>query len=230
MGKVDISTNVLRQLKNRRQGFSLEQPFYTDPDYFKLDMETIYYRDWLFIGHDCEVPRAGNYFTVQIGDYPVVIVRGRDQVIRAFHNSCRHRGSRVCASERGSSAKLVCPYHQWTYELDGSLLFARQMAEDFDKSQFSLKPVHCESVGGYIFICLAKSAPDFSSVRTTIEPYIAPHRIGEAKVAFQSTIIEKETGSSYGKTIASATTALPIIRSSAVLFRKRRAVSGVQGR
>ena len=73
------------------------RPFYTDPDYFKLDMETICYRDWLFIGHDCEVPRAGNYFTVQVGDYPVVIVRGRDQVIRAFHNSCRHRGSRVCA-------------------------------------------------------------------------------------------------------------------------------------
>src|SRR6478752_5707006 len=126
---MDIRTNVLRQLKNRREGFSLEQAFYTSPDYFKLDMEMIYYRDWLFIGHDCEVPRAGNYFTVQIGDYPVVIVRGRDNVIRAFHNSCRHRGSRVCNTERGSSAKLVCPYHQWTYELDGSLLFARQMAE-----------------------------------------------------------------------------------------------------
>src|SRR5262249_20122108 len=128
---MDIRSDVLRQLKNRRQGLSLEQPFYIDQDYFKLDMETIYYRDWLFIGHDCEVAKAGNYFTVQVGDYPVVIVRGRDGVIRAFHNSCRHRGSRVCTSDRGSSAKLVCPYHQWTYELDGKLLFARQMADDF---------------------------------------------------------------------------------------------------
>ncbi|MFT4184522.1 MAG: aromatic ring-hydroxylating dioxygenase subunit alpha [Rhizobium sp.] len=188
---MDTRTNVLRQLKNRREGFSLEQPFYTDPDYFKLDMEMIYYRDWLFIGHDCEVPRAGNYFTVQIGDYPVVIVRGRDQVIRAFHNSCRHRGSRVCSSERGSSAKLVCPYHQWTYELNGSLLFARHMPEDFDKEQFSLKPVHCESVGGYIFICLAEQAPDFAPFRAMVEPYLARHRLGETKVAFESTIIEK---------------------------------------
>lgn len=188
---MDISSNVLRQLKNRREGFSLEQPFYTDPDYFKLDMEMIYYRDWLFIGHDCEVPRAGNYFTVQIGDYPVVIVRGRDQVIRAFHNSCRHRGSRVCTSERGSSAKLVCPYHQWTYELNGSLLFARHMPEDFDKSDFSLKPVHCESVGGYIFICLADQAPDFAPFRAMVEPYLVRHRLGETKVAFESTIIEK---------------------------------------
>lgn len=188
---MEIESAVLRQLKNRRQGFSLAQAFYIDPDYFKLDMETIWYRDWLFIGHDCEVPKAGNYVTAQIGDYPVVVVRGRDGAIRAFHNTCRHRGHRVCTQERGASAKLVCPYHQWTYELDGTLLFARQMGEDFDKAQFGLKPVHCESVGGYIFICLANQAPDFSAVRATIEPYMAPHRLREAKVAHRNTIIEK---------------------------------------
>ncbi len=186
-----IESAVLRQLKNRREGFSLEQPFYIDPDYFKLDMEMIWYRDWLFIGHDCEVPRAGNYVTAQIGDYPVVVVRGRDGAIRAFHNTCRHRGHRVCTQERGASAKLVCPYHQWTYELDGTLLFARQMGEDFDKAQFGLKPVHCETVGGYIFICVANEAPDFAPVRAMIAPYMAPHRLSEAKVAHRNTIIEK---------------------------------------
>ena len=188
---MDLQSKVLRQLKNRRDGFSLEQPFYIDQDYFKLDMETIWYRDWLFVGHDCEIPRAGNYFTAQIGDYPVVIVRGKDQVIRAFHNTCRHRGHRVCTQERGASAKLVCPYHQWTYDLDGSLVFARQMGETFDKSEFGLKTVHCESVAGYIFICLANEAPDFAPVRATIEPFLAPHRLAEAKVAHRNTIIEK---------------------------------------
>ncbi|MBO3762187.1 aromatic ring-hydroxylating dioxygenase subunit alpha [Ciceribacter sp. L1K22] len=188
---MDLQNTVLRQLKNRREGFSLEQPFYIDPDYFKLDMETIWYRDWLFIGHDCEVPRAGNYFTVQIGDYPVVVVRGKDGVIRAFHNTCRHRGHRVCTQDKGASAKLVCPYHQWTYDLDGSLVFARQMGETFDKSEFGLKPVACESVAGYIFICLANEPTDFAPVRATIEPYMAPHRLWEAKVAARTTIIEK---------------------------------------
>lgn len=188
---MDIRNTMLRQLKNRREGFSLEQPFYIDQDYFKIDMETIYYRDWLFMGHDCEIPRAGNYITAQVGEYPIVIVRGRDKVIRAFHNSCRHRGSRVCSSERGSAAKLVCPYHQWTYDLDGSLQFARQMADSFDKSQYGLKPIHCESVGGYIFISLAQTAPDFQPVRDSIAPYMLPHRLSEAKIAFQSTIIEK---------------------------------------
>jgi len=57
---MDLQANMLRQLKSRREGFSLEQPFYIDQDYFKLDMEHIWYRDWLFIGHDCEIPRAGN--------------------------------------------------------------------------------------------------------------------------------------------------------------------------
>ena len=188
---MDIRSNVLRQLKNRREGFSLEQPFYIDEDYFKLDMETIYYRDWLFMGHDCELPKAGAYFTVQIGQYPVVIVRGRDNVIRAFHNSCRHRGSRVCTKDHGSSVRLVCPYHQWAYDLDGKLAFARHMGDDFDKSGFGLKPVHCESFGGYIFICLADKAPDFQPVRDMVAPYMMPHHLKDAKVAFQSTIIEK---------------------------------------
>ena len=84
---MELRDTVLRQLKNRREGFSLEQPFYTDPDYFKLDMETIWYRDWLFVGHDCEVQKSGSYFTVQVGAYSVVIVRGRDGQIRAFHKS-----------------------------------------------------------------------------------------------------------------------------------------------
>ena len=79
---MDIHNQVLRQLKNRREGFSLEQPFYIDEDYYKLDLEMIWYRDWLFVGHDCEVAKPGNYVTLQIGDYPVLVIRGRDGEIR----------------------------------------------------------------------------------------------------------------------------------------------------
>ncbi len=86
---------------------------------------------------------------------------GRDGVIRAFHNTCRHRGHRVCTQERGASAKLVCPYHQWTYDLDGSLVFARHMGEDFDKSQFGMKPVACESMAATSSSALPKSGGFF---------------------------------------------------------------------
>ena len=74
---MDIRNDMLRRLRNRRDGFSLEQAFYTDPDYFRVDLELIWYRDWLFAAHDCEIPKPGNYVTLQVGDYPWWFVRGR---------------------------------------------------------------------------------------------------------------------------------------------------------
>ncbi len=188
---MDARNEMLRLIRNRRPGFSLEQPFYNAPDFFRADMELIWYRDWLFVGHDCEIARPGSYFTLQVGDYPVVVVRGRDGVIRALHNTCRHRGSRVCTQHKGIAARLVCPYHQWTYDLDGSLVFAREMGDDFCKQDFGMKPVACESVAGYIFICLADQPADFVPFRALMEPYFAPHDLSNAKVAHETTIVEK---------------------------------------
>ncbi len=188
---MDIHNEMRSRLRNRKPGYSLDQPFYIDPAYHQVDLEQIWYKDWLFVGHDCEIPGTGNYFTVQVGAYAIVVVRGEDGKIRALHNSCRHRGSRVCLEHKGSAAKLVCPYHQWTYDLDGSLHFARQMGEGFDTSGFGLKPVACESAGGYIFICLAERPMDFAPFRAMMEPFFLPHRLRDAKIAYESTIIEK---------------------------------------
>ncbi|MDQ0314388.1 aromatic ring-hydroxylating oxygenase subunit alpha [Amorphus orientalis] len=188
---MDVQDEMRQRLAARQQGFTLEQPFYTDPAYFDVDMKMVWYREWLFAGHDCEVPRPGAFFTLQVGDYPVIVVRDREGQIRAFHNSCRHRGSRVCSAARGTSARLVCPYHQWTYDLDGSLVFARQMGPDFDASAYGLKSVACESVGGYVFISLADTPADFGPTRDMIEPYLAPHNLADTKVAHETTIIEK---------------------------------------
>ncbi|EFM57041.1 aromatic ring-hydroxylating oxygenase subunit alpha [Brucella inopinata] len=188
---MDVRNEMLELLTGRDPNFSLEQKFYTDPDYYKLDLENIFYKDWLFVGHDCELPKTGSYMTVQIGAYPVIVVRDAQGGIRAFHNSCRHRGSRICSAEKGTAAKLVCPYHQWTYELDGRLLFARQVGPDFKPADYGLKPAHCETVAGYIYICVAEEAPDFAAFRNLVEPYLAPHNIKDAKVAFESSIIEK---------------------------------------
>lgn len=98
---------------------------------------------------------------------------------------------RASALPKRHAAKLVCPYHQWTYELDGRLLFARQVGPDFKPAEYGLKQVHCETVAGYIYICVADEAPDFASFRNLVEPYLAPHNIKDAKVAFESSIIEK---------------------------------------
>jgi Rieske 2Fe-2S family protein len=184
-------SSALDLLGERQPDHALPRSFYTDPGFLEIDLERIYYRDWLFAIPACEIPKTGNYVTVQVGDYPVVIVRGADGVIRAFHNSCRHRGSRVCTAAKGSAPKLVCPYHQWTYELDGRLLYARDMGPDFDATRHGLRPVACRDAGGLVFICLAEEPPAIDGMLETAARYLAPHRLDEAKVAFESTIVEK---------------------------------------
>ena len=167
--------NVLSLLMSRKPNHSLPRAFYTDPDVFQIDLERIWYKNWLFAVPDCELPKAGSYVTYRVGLYSVIIVRGSDGVVRAFHNSCRHRGSTLCRTAKGTNPKIVCPYHQWTYELDGRLLWARDMDADFDPSLHGLKPVHCRDVAGLIYICLAEEAPPFELFRRAGEPLLAPH-------------------------------------------------------
>jgi Rieske 2Fe-2S family protein len=182
--------DVLALLMTRTPNYSLPQPFYTDPGVFEADMRHIFYKEWLFTLAAAEIPKTGNFVTVEIGAYSVIVVRGADSQIRAFHNSCRHRGSRICSALRGSAPKLVCPYHQWTYELDGRLLFARDMGEGFDASQYGLKPVHCREAAGLVFICLAENAPAFDALAEQAKRFVGPHHLDQTKVAFQSTIVE----------------------------------------
>ncbi|HJP67824.1 MAG TPA: aromatic ring-hydroxylating dioxygenase subunit alpha [Sphingomicrobium sp.] len=177
-------------LDRRRPGFSLDQPFYTSQEVFEADLEQIYYKEWIYAIPSCQLTKAGSYSTLKIGAYEVLIVRGADDEIRAFHNVCRHRGSIICKAREGQVAKLVCPYHQWTYELDGRLLFARDTPADFPMSQYGLKPVHLRTVAGLVYICLADTPPDFDSFARDAFPYLEVHDLNDAKVAFTTTTIE----------------------------------------
>ncbi|MBA5777531.1 aromatic ring-hydroxylating dioxygenase subunit alpha [Stappia sp. F7233] len=178
-------------LARRLPGHSLEQPFYTSPEIYQFDLEHIFYKDWLYAIPACQLTRTGSYVTLRVGAYKVIIVRGRDGEIRAFHNSCRHRGSLVCKAREGQVAKLVCPYHQWTYELDGKLIWANNMGADFDASKHGLKPVGLRNLEGLIYICLSDTPPDFETFAQSARPYLEVHDLKDAKVAFTSTIIEK---------------------------------------
>ncbi len=185
-----VNASLTELLARRDPAYALEQPFYTDPDIFRADMEAIFYREWLFAIPVCELEKPGSYVTHQIGAYGIIIVRGADNVVRAFHNTCRHRGSILCKAAKGNAPKLVCPYHQWTYELDGNLLWARDMGPEFDPSAHGLRTVHCRELAGLIYICLAQDAPDFDAFADVARPYLEPHELGNAKVAVETTIIE----------------------------------------
>ena len=180
--------NLLSQLK---AGYSLTQPFYVDPQIFQMDLETIFYKHWLFALPACALEKPGSFQRLKIGAYDVLLVKNEQGQIRGFHNTCRHRGSILCNVEQGRKAKLACPYHQWTYDLDGKLVWARDMGEGFDAAEFGLKTVHCRNLEGLIYICLADHAPDFDGFAETVSPYLALHDLNNAKVAHQSSILEK---------------------------------------
>ncbi|MGO4915209.1 aromatic ring-hydroxylating oxygenase subunit alpha [Pseudogemmobacter sp. W21_MBD1_M6] len=184
-------SDILSQIMSRAPKTSLARDFYTSAEVFDADIRLIWAQDWIYALPSVEIPKAGNYVTLEIGDYSVIVVRGNDNVIRAFHNSCRHRGSRICQTSKGSNPKLVCPYHQWTYELDGRLLWARDMGADFDPSKHGLKTVHCRNASGMVFLCLADVAPAFDKIADMAARYMGPHHLEDTKVAYQSSIIEQ---------------------------------------
>ncbi len=176
--------------KQRRTAHTLPRALYTEPDIFDFDMAAIYGQSWLMAGMECELPKTGSYLSMMVGKWPVLMTRDRAGVIRAFHNSCRHRGSMICPVGSGTAPKLVCPYHRWTYDLDGSLFAAGRMPDDFEKSDHGLKPVALENVDGALFICLAENPPAFDDFRDKLAAYAAPHHFKDSKLAFQSVLVE----------------------------------------
>jgi Rieske 2Fe-2S family protein len=176
---------------NRRPGHSLEAPFYTDPEFYRRDLEAVFLTSWIFAASVAEVPEPGDYVTLDVGRASVIIIRDDDEEIRAHHNVCRHRGARLLMEGSGSVGNIVCGYHQWTYSPEGDLMHAGVQAPGFDRSDFSLRPVHVRVIAGLIFISLAADAPaDIDEVAQRIGPYIAPHALERTKVAFQEDIIE----------------------------------------
>jgi glycine betaine catabolism A len=178
-------------IASRKPGYTLPAPFYLSPEIFQRDIDRIFGRHWIYIGVEPEIAEPGDFFTVEIGSDSIIIVRDDDLSVRAFHNVCRHRGARLRPAGRGIVGNLVCPYHQWTYNLRGELIHNEHMGEGFEHCKFNLKPVHLRSLAGLLFVCLAETAPGgFDEMRAVLEPYIAPHDIANSKVAFQADLIE----------------------------------------
>lgn len=177
-------------LAGRREGYCLPQALYNDADAFDFDMEAVFGTSWLMAGFTCELPEPGSYLAQMVGKWPILIVRDRKGEIRAFHNSCRHRGSLICKPGSGTSPKIMCPYHRWTYDLDGGLFAATRMGPDFDKSLHGLRQIHIECVAGAMFVCFAETPPPFADFANKLESYLGPQRMDKAKLAFESTISE----------------------------------------
>jgi Rieske 2Fe-2S family protein len=179
--------DIAERIHDQRAGFSLDQSFYVDPAIFARDVERFLARHWLVAGHESSAPNPGDWFRFELASEQVIIARGQDRVLRAFANVCRHRGSRVCAESEGHSKSFVCPYHAWTYGLDGSLQAARHMPPDFDRSSYGLKPVHMRVIEGIVFVTLSPNPLSLAHVESTVKDCLGPYGWATARVAHRET-------------------------------------------
>src|SRR5918995_1382083 len=134
-------------------GRTLPFDWYSDPDVLRLERERIFRHAWQYAGRTDQIADPGSFFTCDAGGVPIVVVRDKDGLLRAFLNVCRHRGSLVCEGE-GKRETLQCPYHAWTYGLDGSLRAAPRSDREsgFDKADLGLVPVSVETWGPFVFV------------------------------------------------------------------------------
>lgn len=188
MSKVKTHAELLR---SRQPGYTMPSELFSRQDVFENDVDVFFHKHWILVGVSADVPEPGDVCTVDIGKSSVIIVRDEDNEIRTFRNVCRHRGARIKEAGKATIGKLVCPYHQWTYELNGDLLHAAQMGKDFDHKCKGLKSVHTKVVGGLVFICLANEAPaDIATLEETMLPRLAPYQLENTKIAYEAEIIE----------------------------------------
>jgi Rieske 2Fe-2S family protein len=179
-------------VETRKPGHALARAFYTSDEIFKLDILAIFGQHWIYVGVEPDIAEPGDVMTVDIGNHAILIVRHDDMSVRAYHNACRHRGARLVDGPKGSVGNIVCRYHQWTYNLDGNLIFAEHMSPDFDRSCYGLKAVHLRSVSGLLFICLADRPPtDIDDMERALTPYLQRHDVRNTKVAVEIDLIEE---------------------------------------
>jgi phenylpropionate dioxygenase-like ring-hydroxylating dioxygenase large terminal subunit len=170
-------------------GHALQREFYTDPRIFDADMERILLRHWFCVAHMSDLPHAGDFLVVELGAESVIIVRNRNDEIRSLVNVCRHRGSRICAAKSGKAAagRFTCPYHAWTYDLNGRLIAAQQMEEPFDRALHGLKALQVRVVAGLIFTTFAAAPLDFTGAERALVQSARVHGWAQAKVAHRRT-------------------------------------------
>lgn len=171
----------------------VHRSLYSDPAIFELEMERIFGRAWIYVGHESQVKAPGDYFATELGRKPIVIVRGPDGAIHALHNQCAHRGAMVVANDKGSASEFQCCYHGWTYHLDGRLKavpLQHGYPADFNPKSSKtamLQVPRVESYRGFIFVNQSADAPPLKEwlgyMATSLDDMIDRAPEGELEVA-----------------------------------------------
>ena len=181
-----MENNEIKDLINKQKdNHSLDQAFYVDDKIFDLDLKNIFSKQWVFVGHISRIPNFGDYFLFNIGKESIIIIRDKNDSIYAHYNVCRHRGSQICLEETGNKKLLVCPYHAWSYNLDGSIKSARMMNDDFNKKEWTLHKCNLKIFEGLIFINLSDNPNSFEEFISPTKKFIEFHGLSNAKIAYR---------------------------------------------
>ena len=163
---------------------TLPRDYFVSPEIFRTERERIFYKSWLLVGHVSQLDNPGSYFLYEIDRESVIVLRDGAGEVRAFHNHCRHRGSRLCQQASGTfGATIQCPYHAWTYGLDGALRGVPTMADvpGFDATNYPLHKVALAIWQGFIFINLARQPASFAEAMPALVGKFAHRHADELK-------------------------------------------------
>lgn len=164
-------------------GRSLPGVLYRDATTYEEEIQRIFFKSWLYVGHASQIPERGDYFLFNIAGESVIVVRDGEGQINALLNVCRHRGSRICDEATGRASRLVCRYHGWTYGLDGSLRAAGHTPAEFDKTKLGLRRLHTRVFVGLIFINFDAAPAPFEAIANDLAAPLAPYALERSKVA-----------------------------------------------
>lgn len=157
---------------------SLPGWLYRDPEYFEVEMDRLIRPSWQIVCHDSDIAASGDWRSLDYLGESILVVRGEDGEARAFSNVCRHRGSRVVSGEAGCAKRLTCPYHAWTYALDGRLIGVPRKSDypGLDTERLGLVPIELERWHGFLFVRLASGGPSVAEMMAPFEDEIGLYR------------------------------------------------------
>ena len=178
-----MSVDLKKALDGYKAGYSLPGHVYRDADVYEEEIRRIFLKSWLYVGHESEIRKRGDYFLFEVAGESVILVRDGEGRVNALLNVCRHRGSRICDAPMGHESRLTCRYHGWTYGLDGSLRAAARTPEGFDRSQYGLRRIQARVFAGMIFVNFAADAPSFDTLEKDMAGPLRPYQLERARVA-----------------------------------------------
>jgi Rieske 2Fe-2S family protein len=165
---------------------TLPASWYTSNEIFARERERIFARDWICVGRTESIASTGNFFVADVDGESIIVTRDGAGNVRAFYNVCRHRGTRMCEESAGTfKGSIQCPYHAWTYALDGTLKAARNMSDvpGFDRADYPLNSVRVAEWEGFIFLNLDANAPSFEKSHAALIGRFSKWEIGSLKTA-----------------------------------------------